>query len=329
MKIVQNLVQRTPEWHEFRAEGIGGSEIAAVLGMSPFKTPLQVFLEKTGAIDPPDLSKNPNVRRGIRYEDHIADVVLRHFGQVGTPLCGIHEEHPFLRVSFDMVTEKLIIEIKSPSDKQWDWVVENGPHPYYVVQVQYQMIVAEKLGLPGKLVYWREVENPDGTKREEVRIFDVTLEADRRLEIIEAARAFMDLLDRGVPPPADPERDVLTEGEMTDEQIEVWRAVAALSKKREGRYAKLKAIQAKLDKADEEDQKKLLDIIGVRFSGSGSGIRFTRFWKSGTVDYNKALSVLAPETKPSDLDPFRKKGNWQTRLTVEKPPKEKAVKKAA
>jgi putative phage-type endonuclease len=35
------------EWLEWRKQGIGGSDIAAILGLSPWKTPLQVYLDKT------------------------------------------------------------------------------------------------------------------------------------------------------------------------------------------------------------------------------------------------------------------------------------------
>jgi putative phage-type endonuclease len=36
------------EWLEQRMEGIGGSDISAVLGVNPWRTPLDVWLEKTG-----------------------------------------------------------------------------------------------------------------------------------------------------------------------------------------------------------------------------------------------------------------------------------------
>lgn len=329
MKIVEGMVQRTPEWHAFRDGGIGGSEIAAVMNISPYKTPLQLFLEKTGAIAPADLSKNPHVRRGIRFEDHIADIVMRHFGVRGLPLCGIHEEYEFLRVSFDLLADAALYEIKAISDKQWEEMLVNGAHPHYIVQVEYQLLVAEKLVSKGNLVYWRQVANPDGSMREEVRVFPIVLTPDRRAELIEAAKGFWDMVTNGILPPADPKRDVLSEAEMEEEQLETWRKIAARSKARERLYKRLKRVVERLDKGSEADEKVLLAIIADRFSGSGSGIRYTRFWKSGTVDFGKALKALAPTHTESDLDPFRKKGQWQTRLTVEKAKEAKAEKPKA
>lgn len=42
----------TTEWHEQRRAGIGGSDVAALLGLSKWKSPYQLFLEKTGNAPP-------------------------------------------------------------------------------------------------------------------------------------------------------------------------------------------------------------------------------------------------------------------------------------
>lgn len=57
--------------HEKRKKTIGASEIAAVLGLSEYKTPLQVWLEKTGQEAP--FSGNEHTRRGQRQESQILD----------------------------------------------------------------------------------------------------------------------------------------------------------------------------------------------------------------------------------------------------------------
>lgn len=42
------LSQGTPEWHEWRKNGIGGSDATVVEGISPYRTPRQLFYEKKG-----------------------------------------------------------------------------------------------------------------------------------------------------------------------------------------------------------------------------------------------------------------------------------------
>ena len=61
----------TPEWRAKRSEIIGSSEAAAACGMSEYKTPLQLYLEKIGEIDP--FAGNDHTRRGRRYEPLIAE----------------------------------------------------------------------------------------------------------------------------------------------------------------------------------------------------------------------------------------------------------------
>ncbi len=47
MKIV-DVVQRSPDWQGWRAQGVTASEAAVVLGRSPYKTPWRLWAERTG-----------------------------------------------------------------------------------------------------------------------------------------------------------------------------------------------------------------------------------------------------------------------------------------
>jgi putative phage-type endonuclease len=59
------------DWLNERKRGIGGSDAAAILGLSPFKSALQVFLEKTGQLED---KKNDAERLywGLQLEEKIA-----------------------------------------------------------------------------------------------------------------------------------------------------------------------------------------------------------------------------------------------------------------
>jgi len=52
--------------------GIGGSDAPAACGVSPWKTQTELYYEKTGQIEPPDLSDKEQVRWGNLLEDLIA-----------------------------------------------------------------------------------------------------------------------------------------------------------------------------------------------------------------------------------------------------------------
>ena len=60
---IYNAKYGTPEWHTFRKSGVGGSEVAAALGLSKWKTPYQLWLEKTTDIEPLDDNWNLQIGR--------------------------------------------------------------------------------------------------------------------------------------------------------------------------------------------------------------------------------------------------------------------------
>lgn len=59
----------TPEWHAARANGIGGSEIAAVLGLSPYESRFSLWHRKKGLIGP--VEESPEMRWGKKHEPTI------------------------------------------------------------------------------------------------------------------------------------------------------------------------------------------------------------------------------------------------------------------
>lgn len=62
----------SPEWHAARSEGLGGSEIAAVLGLSPWTSHYSLWLQKAGIIDDPTKVTAP-MEAGNRLEPVILD----------------------------------------------------------------------------------------------------------------------------------------------------------------------------------------------------------------------------------------------------------------
>lgn len=62
------------EWLEGRKSYIGGSDAAAVLGMNPYKTNVDLWLEKTGQKIPEDISGRPYVQYGHDAEPHLREL---------------------------------------------------------------------------------------------------------------------------------------------------------------------------------------------------------------------------------------------------------------
>ncbi len=59
----------SPEWHAARANGLGGSEIGAVLGLSPFESRFSLWHRKAGMIEP--VEQTPAMEWGTRLEQPI------------------------------------------------------------------------------------------------------------------------------------------------------------------------------------------------------------------------------------------------------------------
>lgn len=71
------LDQRTDAWFEWRKNGITASESPVIVGLSPYQTPWRLWAEKTGFMERPDLSKNPNVQRGVLLEDAVRERIAQ------------------------------------------------------------------------------------------------------------------------------------------------------------------------------------------------------------------------------------------------------------
>lgn len=133
------------EWHEARRGSLGASEVAAVLGLSPWQTPLSVWrtkvLGETNAI-PEDLAFF-----GHALEGPIAKWIREKRPEVGDVSGGFGArsiDHPWLTASPDRMAGDIPIELKTSSAfsrAAWD----AGVPDYYKVQVQTQLLV---LGAP-------------------------------------------------------------------------------------------------------------------------------------------------------------------------------------
>ena len=75
------LKHNSPEWLEVRKTGIGGSDAAAILGLSPFKTNVEVWEEKVSIKTPDDISDKPQVEYGKNAEDLLVKLFALDYPQ--------------------------------------------------------------------------------------------------------------------------------------------------------------------------------------------------------------------------------------------------------
>lgn len=133
-------------WLEQRKRGIGGSDVAAVMGLSPWKSPLEVWLEKTNRADSPDLSGKESVAMGTELEGDVLEMYRRRHPdsrvQRVNAIC-VDRERPWAQASLDGIVRDPelgwgVLEIKTGS-RESEWA--DGVPLHYLTQVTHYLSV--------------------------------------------------------------------------------------------------------------------------------------------------------------------------------------------
>lgn len=135
----------TEEWLEIRKSGLGGSDAAAVLGISPWNSPYALWAEKTGQYAP-NRSSSFYLNAGHILEGYVASCVQDELGielkEDTSVFC--NDAHPFMLATVDRfgVDEDILVECKTTGEygiQHW----ANGVPDYYECQVRHYMAVLE------------------------------------------------------------------------------------------------------------------------------------------------------------------------------------------
>lgn len=145
-----NLVRcsSNEEWLEQRKRGIGGSDVGALMGLSPWKTPLELWLEKTGRGDPEDISDKPYVAFGNVMEPIVGEwFKAQHPDRIVRRVNAICQsiEKPWMQASLDYEQKSEsgwgVLEIKTSRSKS-DWA--SGVPIMYLCQVNFYLLVTHR-----------------------------------------------------------------------------------------------------------------------------------------------------------------------------------------
>lgn len=135
------------QWLDIRQLGIGSSDAAVAVGLSPYKCPLALWLEKTARKAPEDISQKEAVLWGVELEPVLAQVYTKRTGYKVRRVNAVlqHPEHTFMLANLDREVVGHpdgpgILEIKTASyhsAPQW----EEGVPVAYQCQVLHQLAV--------------------------------------------------------------------------------------------------------------------------------------------------------------------------------------------
>jgi len=131
------------EWLDVRKTGIGGSDVAGLVGISRYATPLSVYMDKMG-ITPPVADNDP-MYWGRTLEGVVADEFVKRTGipVKHYPHVLRSKNHPFMLANVDrlLVHEQAGLECKTANAaaaKDWE---DNKVPEAYMLQCYHYMIV--------------------------------------------------------------------------------------------------------------------------------------------------------------------------------------------
>ena len=140
----------TTEQLEIRKTGVGGSDIAVLLGLNPFKTTHELWLEKTEQIEPENFDDNDAVSFGNIIEDTIGEFYTHKTGiELRNKLQTIrHPEYDWLVANIDkkVVGVKKGVEIKNVgfhAAHAWGKDGTDEVAEYYMPQPMHYMLVLD------------------------------------------------------------------------------------------------------------------------------------------------------------------------------------------
>lgn len=202
LRLVSTRKLARTDWLDVRRTGIGGSDAAAAVGLSPYKSRLELWLEKTGrdaGLEKPDPADTTHPTYwGALLEPAVSMAYMQRTGCKVRRVHAVlqHPQHPFMLANLDRevigLPDVQILECKTAGEygaRHW----KDGVPEYVQLQVQHQLAVTGKRAadvavlLCGQKLEVHRVERDD--------------ELIARLITLEAR--FWNAVTTDTPPPAD------------------------------------------------------------------------------------------------------------------------------
>ncbi len=179
---------------ENRKQFIGASDMPAILGLSEYRSPLDVYNEKVGLVAP--FAGNRNTERGTRLEALAAELYQERTGRRlhkrKTEL--IHERLDYLRGHIDrrvVGEDKRVVEIKCPSLGMFHKIKREGPPVQWLIQLQIYMLL-DKSAVASFAIFCADAFD--------LVTFDVDQQPDLYPEYERAAAEFWERVQNRQPP---------------------------------------------------------------------------------------------------------------------------------
>jgi len=270
---VLSLQQNTDEWYEWRRSKIGASDCPIIMGVSPFKTPLDLYNEK---INGTKTFINKAMERGSSMEGEALVSFGVEMGVITNPQVFQHPEIEWMVASLDGWCEEggFHVEVKCPNENVCKNIKLGIIPPYYQWQIQHQLCVANT-----SFGYLYVYDGLEGTL--------VKIDRDDQMiaKLLEKEREFFNLLQTETPPTSEDSMPLRSDSEWQD-AVNAWK---------EAKRARMEAEE--LEKICKEG----LIYLANNKNCAGGGVRLLQRTRQGAVDYSKIAAL-----KGVNIDLYRK-----------------------
>lgn len=131
-----------------RTKGLGASDTPIIMGYSTYKTPYQLYLEKTGVI-----SQDDEMTELQYWGNALEPIVIKRFAEengveITFPDTVYHPDYPFILANLDgwIESEKAVVEAKIANSfqrKEWDMASSDGIPLVYLIQIAKQCLITD------------------------------------------------------------------------------------------------------------------------------------------------------------------------------------------
>lgn len=204
IRLVSTKDMSRQEWLTVRNQGIGASDAAAAIGISPYRSRLELWMIKTGRM-PSELTNAPDDLDSPMYWGNVLEpIVAEHYSRktglkvrrVNSVLQHSDPDKAWMLANLDYAVvgsdDVQILECKTAGEygaRLW----QDGVPDYYQCQVQHQLAITGKQVADVAVLI----------RGQEFRIYRIERDDELIRELIELEREFWQFVETDTPPPSD------------------------------------------------------------------------------------------------------------------------------
>ena len=302
LKKISTVGMSHDDWLAHRTKSIGGSDAAAIVGMSQYASPYSVWADKTGKLPPKE--DNEAMRQGRDLEEYVAK---RFTEATGKKLRRensiiINPKYPFAHANVDrlIIGEDAGLEIKTTTTLNLKRF-KNGEYPasYYCQCCHYMAVTGAKRWYLAVLILGKEF-----------KWFCIERDEAEISALMRSEAEFWQLVEKKSPPPTDGEKSTteaisaVYPGEDAADDVSLFGYESELAQ-----YMAIGEQIKELKKLQDGCANRLKECLGNSSRGEGTG--YSVSW-APAVRSTFDLQLFARDHSDIDLSKYYKTSNYRT-----------------